>query len=229
MLQPKKKITKKELKEDALITSYVRATTYYEENKRAINTGLFVLIAIAAVAFFYVKNKNADNEKAQTDLAKVYSFYDNGQYQLAVDGVRERNIPGLQTIVSEFGSTHAGNLAKFYLADSYYNLKKYSDALKEFEDFSPEGQLLTVSRLAGIAACNEALGNHKEAAEYFERAGMKYPDDPDAAQNLNDAARNYAAAGEKQQALDLYKKIKKNYPTTTFAREADRYIEQLSV
>ena len=229
MLQPKKKITKKELKEDALITSYVNATAYYEENKRAINTGLFIVIAIAAVAFFYVKNRNADNERAQTDLGKVYSFYDNGQYQLAIDGVRERNIPGLQTIVNEFGSTHAGNLARFYLADSYYNLKKFTEALKEFEDFSPEGQLLAVSRLAGIAACDEALGKHKEAAENFEKAATKHANDPDAAENFSNAARNYAVAGEKQQALDLYKKVKKSYPTTSFAREADRYIAKLSV
>ncbi len=229
MLQPKKKITKKELKEDALITSYVRATAFYEANKRTITTGLTALIVVAAVAFFYVKNRNADGERAQTELGKVYSFYDNGQYQLAIDGVRERNIPGLQTITQDYGSTPAGTLAKLYLADSYYNLKKFADALKEFEDFSPEGQLLTVSRLAGIGACHEALGQYKEAAESFEKAATKYATDPSAAENLNNAARNYAAAGEKDQALDLYKKLKKSYPTTTFAREADRYIAKLSV
>jgi tetratricopeptide (TPR) repeat protein len=229
MLQPKKKISKKEMKEDALITTYVKATTFYEENKKNINIGLTALLVLVAVVFFYAKNRSADNEKAATELAKVYSFYDNGQYQIAIDGVRERNIVGLKAIVDEYGGTHSGNMAKLYLGDSYYNLRKFEDALKVFEDFSPEGELLTVSRFAGIGSCYEALGKYKEAAENYEKAATKYANDLNAAENLNNAARNYAAEGQKEQALDLYKKIKKNYPATTFAREADRYIAKLSV
>jgi tetratricopeptide (TPR) repeat protein len=229
MLQPKKKISKKEMKEDALITSYVKATTFYEENKKNFNIGITALIVIVAAGFFFVKNRNADNEKATTELAKVYSYYDNGQYQNAIDGVRERNIVGLKAIADEYGGTRAGSMAKLYLGNCYYALGKFSDALKEYEDFSPDGELLTVSRYAGISSCNEALGNYKDAAEGFEKAATKYANDLNAAENFNAAARNYASAGMKEQALELYKKIKKNYPTTTFAREADRHIAKLSV
>ncbi|MBM2841423.1 MAG: Tetratricopeptide domain protein, partial [Bacteroidetes bacterium] len=191
--------------------------------------GLTALVVLVAAVFFYVKNLNADNEKAATELGKVYTYYDNAQYQIVIDGVRERNILGLKAIVEEYGSTHSGNLAKLYLADSYYNLDKFSEALKEYDEFSPEGQLLTVSRYAGIGACQEALKNYNEAAENFEKAATKYPNDLNAAENLNNAARNFAAAGQKEQALDLYKKLKKDHSTTPFGREADRYIAQLSV
>jgi tetratricopeptide (TPR) repeat protein len=229
MLQPKKKISKKELKEDALITWYVKITTWYEENKKRVSTGIVAVLVVGAAGFLYVKNQRDSNERATTDLAKVYSFYDNSQYQTAIDGVPERNVPGLKTIVDEYGSTHAGNLAKLYLANCYYYLNKYDEALKQYQDFSPEGQLLTVTRLAGIGACYEALGNHADAAKNFENAATKYPDDLDAAENLNNAARNFAAAGDKDRALELYKKLKKNYSTSTYAREADRYIAKLSV
>ncbi|MBM2841043.1 MAG: Tetratricopeptide domain protein, partial [Bacteroidetes bacterium] len=110
MLQPKKKISKKEMKQDALITSYVKATTFYEENKKYIGYGLTALVVLVAAVFFYVKNRNADNEKAATELGKVYTYYDNAQYQIGIDGVRERNILGLKAIVEEYGSTHSGNL-----------------------------------------------------------------------------------------------------------------------
>ena len=229
MLQPKRKITKKEMKEDALITTYVRATTFYEENKKNINIGVTTLIVIVAALFIYTKTRNADNEKATTELAKVYSYYDNAQYQIAIDGVRERNIPGLTSIVDNYGSTHAGNMAKLYLADCYFNLRKFNDALKEYEDFSPDGELLTVTRYAGMGSCYEAMGKYKDAATNFEKAASKYSSDVSAAENFNAAARNYAAAGEKEQALELYRKIKRSYPTTSFAREADRYIAKLSV
>lgn len=229
MLQPKRKITKKEMKEDALITTYVRATTFYEENKKNINIGVTTLIVIVAALFIYTKTRNADNEKATTELAKVYSYYDNAQYQIAIDGVRERNIPGLTSIVDNYGSTHAGNMAKLYLADCYFNLRKFNDALKEYEDFSPDGELLTVTRYAGMGSCYEAMGKYKDAATNFEKAASQYSSDVSAAENFNAAARNYAAAGEKEQALELYRKIKRSYPTTSFAREADRYIAKLSV
>ena len=229
MLQPKRKITKKEMKEDALITTYVRATTFYEDNKKNINIGVTTLIVIVAALFIYTKTRNADNEKATTELAKVYSYYDNAQYQIAIDGVRERNIPGLTSIVDNYGSTHAGNMAKLYLADCYFNLRKFNDALKEYEDFSPDGELLTVTRYAGMGSCYETMGKYKDAATNFEKAASKYSSDVSAAENFNAAARNYAAAGEKEQALELYRKIKRSYPTTSFAREADRYIAELSV
>ena len=48
------------------------------------------------------------------------------------------------------------------------------------------------------------------------------------AEHLYNAARNYAQAGDKERALDILKRLKKNYPATTYGREAERYITQLS-
>jgi TolA-binding protein len=69
----------------------------------------------------------------------------------------------------------------------------------------------------------------REAASSFEKAATQYPKDVSAAENLNNAARDYGQAGDREKAIELYKRIKKNYPTTAFARDADRYIAQLSV
>jgi TolA-binding protein len=71
--------------------------------------------------------------------------------------------------------------------------------------------------------------SNKDAAEYFEKAATKFSKDVNAAENLNNAARNYGQAGDKEKAIELYKRIKKNYPATVFARDADRFIAQLSV
>ncbi len=229
MLRPKKKISKKELKEDTLVSTYVTVTTFYEDYKREISIGITVLVVAVAAVYFILKNQGENQVKATTELGQVFTFYDNGQYQLAIDGIPERGVRGLSAIVQDYGSTRSGELARFYLANAYYALGKYDDALKNFEDFGPPDDLLALSRLAGIAQCYEAKGMHREAADYFERAATKNTKDIEAADNLSNAARNYAEAGEKEKALDLFKKLKKNYPTTAPAREADRYIAQLSV
>jgi tetratricopeptide (TPR) repeat protein len=229
MLRPKKKISKKELKQDALVTTYAEVTSFYEKNKRAISIGITMLVVVVIAAVVYIKNRSENNEKAMTQLGSVYQFFDNGQYQNAIDGVPERNIAGLRSIVENYGNSNAGDIAKFYLANAYYHVGNYDEALKFFEDCSPSDELLSVSRVSGIASCYEAKAMHREAAESFEKAATKSAKDVNVAENLNNAARNYAQAGDKEKALELYKRLKKNYSTTSFGREADRYIAELSV
>lgn len=229
MLNPKKKISKKELKEDALISTYAKTMTFYEQNKRYISIGLTSLVAVIILIVVLVNNRNANNEKAAAELGKVLQLFDGNQYQQAVDGVPERNIAGLKSIVDNYGGTSAGQSARFYLANSYYNLGRYDEALAQFEDYSPTDDVLDVSRLAGVASCYEAKGNPSEAASNFEKAATKYADDVTAAENLSHAARNYVQAGKKEHALELYKKIKKDYPKSAAARDVDKFIAQLSV
>lgn len=229
MLRPKKKISRRELKEDALVSTYVKVTTLYEQNKRNISIALTVLVVAVFAVVIYLKNRADNNEKALTALGAIFESYDAGQFQTAVDGIPEKNIQGLKAIVDNYGNSKSGDLARFYLASAYSQLGRYSEALREFEDYSPSGELLSVARLSGIGSCQEALGMFGEAASAFEKAATQFPKDISAAENLNDAARDYARAGEKEKAIDIYKRIKKNYPTTAFARDADRFIAQLSV
>jgi tetratricopeptide (TPR) repeat protein len=229
MLRPKKKISKRELKEDALVTTYVKLTSFYEANKRNISIGVTALVIAVFAVVIYGKNRSDNNEKAVTALGSIFEAYDAGQYQTAVDGIPEKNIQGLRSIVDNYGNSAGGDLARFYLASAYTQLGRPEEALKEFEQCSPPGELLAVARLSGIGACYESTGKFKEAAASFEKAATQYPKDISAAENLNNAARDYGQAGERDKAIDLYKRIKKNYPTTAFARDADRFIAQLSV
>jgi tetratricopeptide (TPR) repeat protein len=229
MLRPKKKITKRELKEDTLVTAYVKISKFYDLHKRNISIGTVTVVVIAAVVLGYLKNRGEDNQKAFVQLARIFETYDAGQFQLAINGIPEKNMPGLRSIVDNFGSTKGGEIARFYLADAYFQVGKYEEALKEFQDFSPPDEFLACSRLSGIAGCYEGLGKHLEAAQFFEKANAQDTKGINAAENLNNAARNYGEAGEKEKAIELYKRLKKDYPTTVFAREADRFISELSV
>jgi TolA-binding protein len=229
MLRPKKKISKRELKEDALVSTYVKMTTFYETNKRNISIGLTVVVLAALAVVVILKNRSDNNEKAITALGAIFETYDAGQYQTAIDGIPEKNIQGLKSIVDNYGNSASGDLARFYLAGACLQLGRYDEALGAYQDYSPSGELLSVARLSGIGACYEAKGRFREAGESFEKAGTQYPKDISAAENLNNAARDFGQAGEKDRAIELYKRIKKNFPTTAFARDADRFIAQLSV
>ena len=228
MLRPQKKVRKKELKEDALVSSYVKVTTFYEKHKRNISIATIAVAVVIGGTLIYLKNRADDDQNAAAQLGQVFQYYDGGQFQAAIDGVPERSIPGLTSIVENFGGSPSGNIARLYLADAYYQLARYGEALDQFEEMSAGSDLLEVSRLAGVGGCCEALGRNKEAAAAYEKAATVDPKHVAAPDNLSQAARNYGLAGDKEKAVELYMRLKKNYPTSPYAREAERFIASLA-
>jgi tetratricopeptide (TPR) repeat protein len=228
MLKPKKKISKKEIKEDTLVTSYYEATTWYQANKKTVNGVLTGLVVLAVVIVAYMNNVSSNNVKATSELGKISPYYDQSKYDVAINGNLQENVRGLQAIVDDYGSTKAGELATFYLANCYFAQGNHEKALKYFLDVDVNDELITVSSLAGAAACYEAQGNHEKAASTFEKAAFKYAKDVNAAENMFYAAKNYLASGNKEKAAELFKKIKKDHQTAAIARDIDRWIAEAS-
>ena len=234
MLKPKKKITKKELKQDTLVTTYAQVTNFYYANKKYIGYGVFALVVLFAAIFIYMNNRRSNNEKAATALGKIYPTYelaigDPAQYKVAIEGQPDRAVMGLKAIVDNYGGTDAGEIARLYLANCYFNTGLIDEAMKQFDKFSGSDKLLQGSSIAGLAACYEFKKEYEKAGSYFERASGKSTGKYEVPDYLNSAARCYGLAGEKEKAITLYKRLKKEYPNSPFAREVDRFIAQLSV
>lgn len=228
MLKAKKKLSKRELKTDAVVTWMGKATDFYEGYKKNIAIAVGALAVVIIGSILYMSNRTASDAEAAAKLGEVFPLFDSGQYQIAVEGIPERKITGLKSIVDQYSGTNSGNLATFYLANAYYQLGQYDEALKYFEQFDAGEDYLALSRLTGIAGCYEAKGDFAAAAENYEKAALQYPKDVEAAATLNNAAYAYLRAGKNDRALELFKKLKKEYPTTQYAREADRYIARLT-
>jgi tetratricopeptide (TPR) repeat protein len=229
MLRPSKKITRKEHKEDTLAATYSSVTSYYEENKRTI--GIIVLAAAVAVIALvvYARNRTDESEKAQAALGAISTYIDNGQYQTAIDGVPARNVPGLKTIVENFGDSPGGELARFQLASAHLALGQFDEALKHFKDFSPSSDLLDAGRRAGLGACYEARKEYADAASEFEKAAAVSSTDPRVPEFLHMAAQNFALAGDREKAVDLWKRVKKSHPSSVYGRDAERFIVQYTL
>jgi tetratricopeptide (TPR) repeat protein len=228
MLKPQKKVSRREIKEDKLVTMYFETREWIENNTKVLSY-IAIGIAIAvAIGFLWTKNKAESNEIATTMLAKIEPYYDAGKYDQAINGVPQEGTQGLQAIVDEHGSTKTGQLAKLFLANSYYALKNYDKALEGFDDISISDKLISASALAGVAACYEAKGDLNKAASYFEKAASKNMTLIQAPENLQRSAVDYAAVGKKEKAVELLQTLKKEFPTSAPAREVDRFIAEFS-
>lgn len=228
MLRPKKKITKKEIKVDPLVTSYTRFLKFYDENRKTISYVLTGIVIVVIGIIIYLNNLSANNERAAIELGKIFQYYDQENYQLAINGDPNRNLFGLKKIVEEYGNTRSGKLARFYLANAYYETGETDKALEEFEGISFSDNLLQASVYAGIASCYERKQDFKKAAKYFEKAATQNSENVLNPEYLILAARNYANAGDKERALEILNKTKSEYKDKSAVREIDKYISAYS-
>ena len=207
MLTPRKRIKKKDLKEDKLVTFYFQTREWLENNFKIIAGALAVLALVIAVSVF-VANKNKRAEAAASvEFAKAARVYQSSDYRNAATM--------FSTIVDNYSGTPSGKLSRFYLAQSLYRTGDYAAAAGHFKKFSSSfgaDEHLKATAMAGQAASIEQQGNFQEAAAKFEAVLDKYPDAPQAAHYALRAARCYELAGNTQKAQALYDKIIKEYP-----------------
>jgi TolA-binding protein len=138
---------------------------------------------------------------------------------------------GFLKIIDKYGSTKAGNLAKFYAGSIYLKQGNFAAATKHLKDFSTDSKMVQARgyKLLGDAYAeagknSDALDAYRKAAHHFEE------DDANASEYLFMAA--YFAdrvMKDKKEATNLFKELKEKYPRTEKGFEADKFLAQLGV
>jgi tetratricopeptide (TPR) repeat protein len=224
MITRKKKLSKKEIKEDKLVSFLYKIESFYEENKRRIFTyGIIFLVVVGAV-YIYMNQIREENEKAGLELSRVMNLFDSGSYLEAIEGRQGTNIIGLKRIVEEYGSTENGETAKIYLANAYSYLGNYDEAIKYYEDYSGDIHVLKASAKAGMAGYYAARQEYKKAADLYKEASSITDINPQNPDYMLDAAVNYIEAGDKEESKVLLNKIKDDYKTSNAYKEVDKYL-----
>ena len=227
MLTKKKKLSRKEIKEDKLISAYYKAYGYFEENRSRVLTFSGILIAIAALIYFYISNRIEDNRIAGTELSRVMQSYDQGAFLEAIEGKEGTNVVGLKKIVEDYGSTENGEYAKIYLANSYNFLDRDDEALKYYEDYSGSNKIFEATALAGQAGIYETKKDYQKAADLYLKASRVSDNNVLNPDYLLKAGINFMQAGNNDEAKNLFEKIKQDYNTSTAFKEVDRYLAQV--
>ncbi|MCK5456213.1 MAG: hypothetical protein KAI45_03735, partial [Melioribacteraceae bacterium] len=156
MLAKKKKLSKKEIKEDKLVTTFYEAKGFYEENQTKILAALGTLAIIIVAIVLYINKVESNNEIASIELSRVIPSYNSGVYQEAIEGKPGTKVLGLRKIADEYGGSEQGELARIYLANSYYFTGQLDNALDEYDAYSGSDDLMISSALAGKASVYEA-------------------------------------------------------------------------
>ena len=228
MLTKRKKLTKKEIKEDKLVEFYYKTQSYIEENKNKVlmYVGAFAIVVVAVI--FFLNYRSSRNEEAGKLLSRVMDLYEQGSYLEAIEGKQGTNLGGLKKIVEDFGSTENGETAKIYLANSYAFLGQYEKALEYYEDYGGSNDIYKAAALAGQAGYYASKGEYEKAADLFKKAANVSKINPSRPDYLLRAGINYMKAGQKDEAKALFQIIRDDYKTSTAFAQVDRYFTELN-
>jgi TolA-binding protein len=221
MLKPKKRITKRQIKEDKFVTYYFKITDFVREHVREIGSAVGLLAIILVAYTLYARAQVSKEKSALTEFAKARAEYFNGNYDTAA--------VLLQGVVDSHDGTFSGKLATFYLADAYFNEKKYDEAEKYFTQYTDnaDDSILEASAVAGLAACHEEKGQFTAAAETYRRAATQFRDEFMAPQNLLNSARCFKLAGNEEQARAILNELIENYSRSQIKNEAEMLLAEI--
>ncbi len=215
----KEQLEEKNTEMGNVITRYEE---FIQKNQKKIIIAVCAIVAVALIIFCYFKFYKAPRE-AQAAEAIFYAenYFDNGDYQQALDG--DGVNPGLLSVIDNYGSTKAGKLAKLYAGIACLRLEKYDDAVKYLDSYS--GKDLYTKPLA-LMAQGDALaekGDLDGAAKLYEKAANTNENELTSPAALFKAGLCYLGT-DNTKALEFFKQVKKNYPSSTEYPEIDKYI-----
>ena len=203
------------------------AQEFWVKNGKFISYGLAAVLLLVGGYMVYQNYFKAPEEaKAADAIWKAEEYYrmDSARLALNGDGVNQ----GFLKIISKYGGTKSGNLAKFYAGSSYLKLGDFNNAIKYLKDFSTSDKLIQLRATGLLGDAYAELGKKAEAVDYYKKAGTMYPDDNiNSPEYLFRAGYLFQELGKNNDAIEMFKIIQDKYPTSQRGQEIDKYLARL--
>lgn len=198
-----KRIKKKRLKEDQLVTFTVKASHFVQEYFTQVVAGVVVLVvAVGAILLTAHFRGNAARESEQR-FALAMSQYNVGDLQGAASSFAE--------IVDKYGGQSAGEYSRYFLGRSLLAQGRFEEALDAFEQYigkADEGAPFRGAATIGKASSLEGLHNYLAAAELLERLSQTLDEeDPRLPEVMFRAGRDYERGGSRDKARELFSRV----------------------
>ncbi len=203
------------------------AERFFEANSKIITMifGGAVVIALLFLAThrFYSLPREA---KAKEQIFAAEQYFEKDSFKLALNG--DGNFPGFLDIISDYGRTPAGKLARYYAGVSELHLGKYKEAIDFLEDFKTDDLLLGPVAIGATGDAYSELGNREKAVKLYMKAAELNPNAFTSPVYYLKAGILYEALGSKDKAMEAYKAIKDKYAESEQGRSIDKYIARLA-
>jgi tetratricopeptide (TPR) repeat protein len=186
----------------------------------AVGGGLILLVAgYWAYKNLYIAPKQ---KEAVEQMAQAQFLFERDSFELALSPGGS-NV-GFKEIAEKFGSTPAGNAAKYYAGVCYLNLGKFDEAIDCLKSYDADGDLLPIMKQSALGDCYSEKGDMAAAASAYEKAVSAGDNDALTPMAIKKLAMLKENQSDKASALKLYQSIKEKYPQSVEAMDIEKYI-----
>lgn len=186
-----------------------RGEDFLKKNSKVL-AGVLVaaIILIGGILFFQINNQN-QNKNAQGEMFQAVYFFEQDSVDFALNG--DGINPGFLTIVNEYPSTEAANLAHYYIGSIYMSERNYAEALPHLEEFSSDDFLVQGKAFSLIGDAQLELGNTSEAIANYKKAAYNEENKYFTPKYLSKLAIAYEKEGNLTEAIATYQEIEDKY------------------
>ncbi len=170
MLKPKRRVSKKELKQDELLEFLYKAETFIRQRKKLLSYAIFGVAVIVVVGIMMYNSRQNAEIQAAAALGSAQTLYDQGEYQQVIDQ--------LEPVTADYRGTKSAGIGVFYIASACDRQGNHAEARKyyrQYLDRYDNDPLLSASALASLAAIHTDQGNFDEALDHYQKAIRRAP------------------------------------------------------
>ncbi|MFH1296671.1 MAG: tetratricopeptide repeat protein [Bacteroidota bacterium] len=200
-----------------------KTEAFIEKNQKIILivVGVLIIIVLGFFGFrkYYLEPKEKEAQ-GQMFMAEMYFEQDSLSKALHGDG----NYLGFLDIIDQYGLTKSANLATYYAGISYLKLGDFEQAIESLKDFDGDDQVAAPMATGAIGDIYMELDEVDKAIGYYMEAAGQSENELTAPLFLMKAGLAYEIQGNYRRALEMYKRIKKEYPRSFEGTQIDKYI-----
>lgn len=196
------KITKRQIKEDPLVTAAFKATAFWEQHGTKILIGVGAVALLCVLAFFMMQARNKAEAEASGDLFRASLAVSQGDYASAA--------PMLEEIVKSQPGTDAAREAMLYLGDARMSIGKPDEATGWYRKYLDKVGGDDVRARIGHFALATSLEDSRQyapAAEEYAKAAETSGTDNERARAMLGQARCFVRASQMPKAVEVYTAI----------------------
>ena len=210
-------------KQNVEIGEVISKTEEFVENNKKLLIGVIVAILVVIGAVLGIRAYNSSRANtAEEEIFAAEQWYGQDSLMLALKGNPMHM--GFEAIAEEYGSTKAGNRAKYCAGIIYLRMGDYNKAIDYLNSYKGKDDFTPILAKVLVGDAYYELNKVKDAVDCYEKAARMDDNEITAPYALFKAGMGYLKLGDNAKADDAFKQIKEKYPFSTEARQIDKYI-----
>lgn len=203
--------------------AYSQTEDFFNNNQKPIMYIGGGVLAIIVAAFYYFNIYLPPFEQeAEKEIFAAQNYFAADSFQLAMYG--DGSSLGFEDIINQYGSTSAGNTAKYYMGISLLHSGNYEDAIDFLSSYSAKDEMTAAIAKGAIGDAYSELQDYGAALKNYKAASEINTNDFTSPTYLMKAGRVAEKMGDYSTAFSVYEKIKKDYPNSAQGRTIDKYL-----